>query len=204
MLTSQEIIAGLQSIVNNNFKIAIIWHIILYVMITGLLFKWVPTNRLFLILLCIPLASVAILALTSGNPFNGTLFTGLVLILFILGLKASANQVTYSQLPFIVTGILMVGYAIIYPHFLETNSLLKYLYASPVGLIPCPTLSLLIGFALIFNGFGSNGAILALIIYGLFYGIFGVLKLAVNLDIGLIVGTLLLLVKYIMSFSQVR
>jgi len=98
-----------------------------------------------------------------------------------------------------VIGILMIIFGLVYPHFVNTDSFLKYLYASPVGLIPCPTLSILIGFLLLYNGFGSQSLILTFVAFGLFYGLFGVLKLAVYLDIFLVFGTITLLVKYVLS-----
>jgi len=70
-----------------------------------------------------------------------------------------------------------------------------------VGLIPCPTLSLLIGFLLLYNGFGSQAVTLTFVIAGLFYGIFGVLKLGVYLDIFLVFGSITLVIKYILALK---
>jgi hypothetical protein len=63
-----------------------------------------------------------------------------------------------------------------------------------LGLIPCPTLSVFIGFTLLFHGFGSKKWMLSAALIGLFYGIFGVLRLKVYLDVALIAGALFLLV----------
>ena len=123
-----------------------------------------------------------------------------ILILFF-GLNNSSQPISLSQLPFVIIGIIMIIFGLIYPHFIETTSILKYLYASPVGLIPCPTLSILIGIVLLFNGLGSQSITLTFIAFGLFYGIFGVFKLAVYLDLFLIFGTITLLVKYIMTIK---
>ncbi len=202
MIKSEEIVAGLQTIVNNNVLIATLWHIAIYGLIISLFFHWNPSNKLMAILFCLPVVSVSILAWYSGNPFNGTLFSILTILIIIFGLKAASHPITFSQLTFLVTGILMIAFALTYPHFLESDSIIKYLYASPVGLIPCPTLSLLIGFALVFNSFGSNALTLSLIVYGLFYGLFGVFRLGVTLDIGLLFGTFSLIVKYIMSLRH--
>jgi len=49
--------------------------------------------------------------------------------------------------------------------------------------------------------FGSQSITLTLIVVGLFYGIFGVLKLAVYLDLFLVFGTVTLLIKYIISLK---
>ena len=52
-------------------------------------------------------------------------------------------------------GLVMIGFGWVYPHFLEGPAI-DYLYASPVGLVPCPTLAVAIGFALLGNGLGSR------------------------------------------------
>jgi hypothetical protein len=199
MLKSEDIINGLQSIVDDNSAFAVIWHCVFYILIAALALKWTPSNKLSGLLTCLPLISVAIFGWLTGNPFNGTVFSIATILMFIFGLKASGQPINYSQFPFIIAGILMITFGLVYPHFIKPDSIIKYLYASPAGLIPCPTLSVLIGFLLLYNGFGSQPITLTLILLGLFYGIFGVLKLRVYLDLFLLFGTLTLLVKYLLS-----
>jgi hypothetical protein len=201
MPKTEDIINGLQSIVNNYSAFAIVWHAVFYLLIVAILFLYLPSNRILAISICLPALSVAIFAWLSGNPFNGALFLILAVLTFIFGLKASGSAITYSQLPYMVIGILMIVFGLVYPHFITANSFIKYLYASPAGLIPCPTLSILIGLLLLYNGFGSHPLTLTFIVFGLFYGIFGFLKLAVHLDIFLVVGTLALIAKY---FNMLR
>lgn len=200
MLKSEDIINSLQSIVNDYSTFAMMWHALIYILIAALIAKWAPSNKLFGLLTCLPLISVAIFAWMTGNPFNGTVFSIATMLLIIFGLKANGQPIDYSQLPFIIAGILMITFGLVYPHFINPDSIIKYLYASPAGLIPCPTLSVIIGFLLIYNGFGSQPITLTLIVLGLFYGIFGVLKLAVYLDLFLLFGTVTLLIKYLLSF----
>jgi len=195
----QEILNGLQTIVNEYSIFAIIWHVVLYLLIIALLFKWQPSNRLLSTLLCIPLVSVAIFAWLTGNPFNGILFAIAAILMLVFGVKASTQAVGLSQTPFLVIGIGMILFGLIYPHFLKPGSVFEYLYASPAGLIPCPTLSIIIGFALLFSGFGSPSVSLILIVMGLFYGIFGVFRLSVYLDLFLFFGTISLVVQYFLS-----
>lgn len=45
MIKSEEIIAGLQAIVNNNVLIATLWHIAIYCIIISLFFSWNPSNK---------------------------------------------------------------------------------------------------------------------------------------------------------------
>ena len=71
MPKTEEIINGLQSIVNDYSTFAIIWHAVFYFLLAGLIAKWQPSNKL----LCLPLISVSVFAWLSGNPFNGILFS---------------------------------------------------------------------------------------------------------------------------------
>jgi len=199
MPKTEEIINGLQKIVNDYSTLAIIWHALFYLLLAALITKWQPSNKLFGLLICLPLLSVAVFAWLSGNPFNGILFSIMAILIVIFGFRASNQPITISQVPFMVVGIMMIIFGLVYPHFISADTFLKFLYASPVGLIPCPTLSIIIGFLLLYNGFGSQSITLTFIIFGLFYGIFGVLKLAVYLDIFLVFGTFALIVKYIIA-----
>lgn len=196
MPKTEDIINGLQSVVNDYSTFAIIWHAIFYFLMIGLIAKWQPSNKLFGILLCLPLISVALFAWLSENPFNGFIFSAITILIFIFGIKASNQPIQISQFPFMVIGILMIVFGLVYPHFISAGSFFKYFYASPAGLIPCPTLSILIGFLLLYNGFDSQPITITFIVIGLFYGIFGVLKLVVYLDIFLILGSITLLIKY--------
>ena len=92
------------------------------------------------------------------------------------------------------------GLVRVYPHFFGISyplpwvfGPLAYLYAAPTGLIPCPTLSLVIGFALLGGGLGSRAWSISLAAVGLFYGLFGVMRLRVYWDIPLIFGAAALL-----------
>jgi hypothetical protein len=202
MPKTEDIISGLHSITNQYSAFANFWHVAFYLLIAFLVAKWQPANRLFAMLICLPLLSVAIFAWIYGNPFNGTLFLILSVLIFLFGFRIQPGSVSLSPFPFYLFGIIMIIFGIIYPHFLETGSFIKYLYASPVGLIPCPTLSIIIGFVLLYNGLGSQSITITLVIFGLFYAIFGVVKLAVYLDLFLLFGSLALLVKYILMVKN--
>jgi len=196
MPKTEEILNGLQAIVDNYSVIAIIWHIAFYFFIICLLVKWHPSNKLMSILLCLPVISVAVLAWSYGNPFNGTLFAILAILIIVFAFKASNMRVSFSTWPFMLIGIILIAFGFMYPHFIKVNSIFEYLYASPVGLIPCPTLSILIGIILLFNPLGSPAITLSFIVFGLFYGLFGVFKLGVAIDVFLLFGSISLLVKY--------
>jgi len=87
----------------------------------------------------------------------------------------------------------MIAFATFYPHFLSDRTPVAYLYAAPTGVIPCPTLSLVIGFALLGGGLRAPVWSSVLAAVGLFYGLFGVARLGVQLDVALIAGAATLL-----------
>jgi hypothetical protein len=92
----------------------------------------------------------------------------------------------------LIAGSGMVLFGWFYPHFLETSSLVPYVYAAPTGLIPCPTLSMLTGLILMLRGLGSRTFSFVFAALGLFYGMFGVVRLGVWLDLVLLIGSLVL------------
>lgn len=57
MIKSEEIIAGLQAIVNNNVLIATLRHFAIYGLIISLLFNWNPSNKMMAILFCLDVKS---------------------------------------------------------------------------------------------------------------------------------------------------
>jgi len=94
-----------------------------------------------------------------------------------------------------IAGGVMIAFAWLYPHFLDARPPATYLYAAPMGLIPCPTLALVIGFTLVSGGLASRAWSFTLAAAGLFYGLFGFFRLRVALDFFLIAGALALLVS---------
>jgi len=56
---------------------------------------------------------------------------------------------------------------------------------------------------LIYTGTGTQSVTLILIIAGLFYSLFGVLKLGAKLDLFLLAGTLSLIIKYIVQLKNI-
>ncbi len=191
----EEIVKGLTNIANAFMGIAIIWHFIFYLLILVLSLGWRPTNRLFSSLISLPLFSVSILAWVSGNPFNGIVFGMFGLLLIILGLKNSFEKVKFPPLTYKILAILIITYGLIYPHFLQESSFLHYIFVSPLGLVPCPTLSTIIGFAILFSGFLSKRWSIILIIIGSFYGLFGMFRLNVWLDSGLLLANIILFIQ---------
>ncbi len=196
MPSAGEILESLSYISQAYSFYAIVWHLIIVIFFVSLI-KFKPTNRLFSSLLSLPLFSVSIFAWLTENPFNGTVFLIFALLLLFFGILNSKETISSGPLWSVITGSVIVIFGLIYPHFLENGAFFSYLYSAPTCLIPCPTLSLVIGLSIIFNGFRSRKWSVSLLIIGIFYGIFGVFRLGVTLDIFLLFADSILLITIV-------
>jgi len=188
MPTPGQIHEGLAAIANQWSGVAILWHVAIGGLLAGLLLESWPTRRNLALLLALPLASVCVFAWLVHNPFNGTLFAAGAVALAVIGAQLPRAASRRAPAPWAMAGFALIAFGWVYPHFLESGSWLRYLYAAPVGLVPCPTLAVVTGFALLAGGLDSRAASLTLATLGLFYGLFGVFGLGVHLDAVLIVG----------------
>ncbi|MGZ5516025.1 MAG: hypothetical protein ACXWHD_12915 [Candidatus Aminicenantales bacterium] len=193
MPTPAQILEVLGRISNDQTKLAILWHALLAALIVALIAGWRPTKKAGATALAVPLLSVSVLAWFYGNPFNGTVFLLFAAGLAAVGMRLPAARVEKATAWAPVIGVLMVAFGWVYPHFFAGSSWLRYLYQAPTGLIPCPTLSAVIGLALLANGFSSRTWSLVLGVLGIFYSLFGAFRLGVKIDIVLLVGAVALL-----------
>jgi hypothetical protein len=193
MPSSQTILDQLKLVSNSAVSVALGWHVALALAVAALILGWRPSQRAAGVMLATPVISAAAVALTFGNPFNGVILGALGCALVLIALRLPVARVARGGSAAAAVGILMIGFGSWYPHFVEGGTPLAYLYAAPTGLIPCPTLSLVIGFALLGGGLRSRAWSITLAAVGLFYGLFGVVRLGVSLDIPLILGAAALL-----------
>ena len=197
MPSAEEILHGLKMISNQAIAISIGWHVVLGIAVIALLAGVRPNKRFAATTLSVPFASVAALAFAFENPFNGAVFALLAVVLAALAMGAPRDSVTLGERWAVALGGLLIAFAWIYPHFLEREGWFVYLYAAPLGTIPCPTLSAVIGAALLAGGFGLGAWRLILALAGSFYAVFGVLRLGVVIDAVLLAGAVGLLVQYV-------
>lgn len=193
MPSSAEILAGLTRIAREAFALALLWHAVTAVALVALLRGWRPPSRWLAASLSLPLASVSALAWIYGNPFNGAVFAALAVALLVLAARAPEGPVERTHGAFAALGWAVLLYAWTYPHFLPDTSPLTRLVGAPMGVIPCPTLSLAIGVALVTGAPGGRGWSITLAGAGLLYAVIGVARLGVWLDVGLLAGAAALL-----------
>lgn len=188
MPTSQQVLDGLTTIANDWRSIATAWHVLLAALLLGLYQGWRPSTHLIRPMLVLPLACVSALAWASGNSFNGGVFTALTLTLGALSLSRSNKPVRLGSPRIVMVGVGLVVFGWTYPHFVTADSWSTPLYAAPLGLIPCPTLSAVVGLSLMLNGLGSRAWSSVLSAAGIAYGMLGFFWLDVAIDIVLVAG----------------
>jgi hypothetical protein len=196
MPDATEILEGLTAIASRASGIAVAWHIVIAIALAALAAGWRPSQRTARLLLGVPLASVAGIAIVFRSPFNALVFGASALALTAIAMGGDRHPVSRGSAWARGIGVTTIAFGWVYPHFVQGGAT-AYLYAAPVGLVPCPTLAVAIGFALVGNGLGSRVWSLTLGALGLFYGLFGVLRLGVFMDIGL-AGAALALVAVVL------
>ena len=201
MPSASDILLGLWHIATNATRVSIAWHIVLAASLIALLAGFRPPQRVAAALLSAPLLSVAALAFAFGNPFNGAVFSVLAVALATLALRVAASPISLRRGWSGLLGTGLIVFGAVYPHFIEGASWLTYLYAAPLGAIPCPTLSAVIGAALIVGGFDSHAWRLTLAGAGCFYAVIGVLRLGVIMDAVLLGGAAGLVMQSIFARS---
>jgi hypothetical protein len=194
MPTPEQILAGLRDVANNATWLAIAWHVFFGAIAIALLLKARPSRRLAGLLISLPLISVAAVAATIPNPFNAGMFGLIGLLSAVFAFRLPCRRVRIAPMGLLIPGLMLFAFGWFYPHFLESKPAATYLFAAPTGLIPCPTLSIALGLFLVLNGLGSRALAWLYGLAGLFYGLFGVLRLGVTLDLGLLAGALIVTV----------
>jgi hypothetical protein len=189
MPSSDTVLDGLTAIANDWRWLAITWHVLFAALIVWLLAGWRPSVRRLGQLLTTSLVSVSLTAWLSGNPFNGAVFAILAAVLIATAVGFPRRSVRLASSAWVASGAAVVVFGWTYPHFIRTDSWTTYLYASPFGLLPCPTLSTVIGMTIIVSNLGSTSWSTLLAGTGLVYGLIGTFRLGVVLDSGLLVAT---------------
>jgi hypothetical protein len=135
---------------------------------------------------------VSALAWSIGNPFNGSAFATLALSLVLAARRFPNRRVEFGPGAQVAAGAALLAFGWTYPHFVKVGHWTGYLYAAPLGLLPCPTLSAAIGVTLALFGLRSRAWSVALAAVGFLYGVIGVFALGVSLDYALLGGAVAL------------
>jgi hypothetical protein len=197
MPTSSEILASLELVANKGLPVAIGWHAVIVLVAFAITRGFRPSQHSAAMSLSLPLASVSVAAWVYGNPFNGAVLALGSIALAILAARGSKAAVSIANPREVSLGLLLVAFGWVYPHFLVGIHPATYLYAAPVGLLPCPTLAVVSGATLCARGLVGGPWRLTLAAIAAFYALFGLLRLHVWLDAILLLAPLALLQQHI-------
>jgi hypothetical protein len=193
---AETVLNGLTTLANDWRSLAIAWHLLLAALLVSLLAGRRPSSRVAACLAGAPMLCVGVLAWVAGNPFNGAVFTILAGTLVGGAYRVSNTIMRPASRASVALGAAIIMFGSTYPHFINTDSWTAYLYAAPFGILPCPTIAVVIGFTLLFRSLWPNLTTLALAAAGLLYGAVGVFRLGVALDWGLLVASGLLAIRF--------
>jgi hypothetical protein len=187
--TSEVILSWATAVANEWRWLAIAWHVALATLLIAVIAR--VSRRLLAFLLLSPVVSVALLAARSGNLFNALTFAAIAALLLRAAVSLPAGPVTLASPGWVFAGTALVAFGWVYPHFLQAATWVAYLYASPFGLLPCPTLAVVLGVTLACDGLRSAKWSVPLSAAGLLYGLIGIAILQVSLDVWLLIGAIL-------------
>jgi hypothetical protein len=194
MPAAADILESLTAIANQALAIAVFWHAVIFACLIALAVGWRPSRRAGATMLVALPASVGAVALAYRNPFNAASFALLAVLLGWHARHLGREKLSVGTAWTATLGTILIAYGLVYPHFLDARPLILYTVAAPTGLIPCPTLAVMIGCTLTTNSAFSRPWEGTLAAFGLFYALFGVMRLGVLLDAGLLIGALALTV----------
>jgi hypothetical protein len=192
-MPSSDVILDQLTVIAHEWRwLAAAWHAAILVILVHAFLRR-PSQRRLARLLAVPMVSVCVLAGWAGNPFNAITFMLLALLLAVVATQLDNWPCALGSRFQAGAGLLLFAFGFFYPHFLVAETWTAFVYMSPFGLLPCPTLAVVTGISLIFGSFGSrrwSGTLMpALLVYG---GI-GVGVLGVWMDAVLIAGAVALL-----------
>lgn len=148
-------------------------------------------------------------ALYYGNPFHLITFS-VTLIFFIIfqkkALKENENFATNKQndikdIAIIIISAIFIFLGVFYPEFVEV-SIPQYLLFAPVGIVPCPTLLVILGFFNLTLTKSDKKTEIAFIILTCVYAIIGTFIFKVYLDITLILLAIFSIINLFMHSER--
>ena len=178
-----------QWIANDAFALAVVWHAFVAAGAIAVL-RGRVSERTAGQMLTVLLASVSGVSFAFRSPFNGVVCGALAIVLALVARGMSSADVRPGSTWNAAAGIALMALGWAYPEF--GGGRLAFLYAAPLGLLPCPTLAMLVGATFFFDGLGSRAWSLIVAAAGLFYGVVGVAWLQVRVDVVLAAGALAL------------
>ena len=142
--------------------------------------------------------------MVSHNPFNGAVCGAVSLALLTIAHGLPDEPLPIAPWSSVLAGGAFVAFGWTYPHFVDTTHWALYLIVAPLGLVPCPTLTAMIGLTLILGGLRSTAWNVTLAGAGLLYAVIGVFWLGVTIDLVLLAGATTLVAATALRSESLR
>ena len=187
-------LADLSAAASHYQWLGLLWHLFISFLLAALLLGWEPVRRSARLWIALPLVSTAIVAAAAGNPFDGVVMGVTAMALLVAALRRPAALAAWHWNWQTGTGLASIAFAWAYPTFSANAASWVYAFGSPTGVLPVPTLALVIGFTLLTSAHQTRTWSTGLASVAAFYGAFGSVQLGVTLDLGLLLGSLALII----------
>jgi len=187
MPSSVTILETLSSMAEDLVWLAVAWHAVMLTAVGLRVMGLRVSPHASMLALTLPSVSVSVAAFGYGLAFNGVAFGVLGLAFATLGILSKHPSLQHGPRWAGVLGAALLVFGWVYPHF-NSGPWHRTLYAAPLGVLPCPTLAMLAGTVLWAESFRSRAACSLLALWCAFYAAFGVFRLGVVIDLGLLFG----------------
>jgi hypothetical protein len=187
-MNAESILNAISLAANFSPAVNIVMHVLVLGAIVMLFTGAGPKLRrlIFDAVLLILAAAVAVISILVGNPFNMLTF-GIIAVISLIELIRGKNLAGRPGLNLnTVISLIIIFIGFWYPEFVQAG-LPAMLVLSPLGVIPCPTLMVMLGMLNLAVPNVNRVQYIALIVMAAFYGLTGVFMLKVYLDIALLV-----------------
>lgn len=185
MPITDQILEALSTITDELTWLALGWPVAILIIAVALVAGWRPQLRTLGLLITAPVLSVFVVSISFASLFNAATF-GLLAVVCTKLTRDRTERIQPGGWQ-LWTAVALIAFGFVYPHFVD-GAWYRSLYASPVGLVPCPTLAVVAGFALLARRSRMRALLAVLAVWTAFYALFGMFRLGVWLDIGLVVA----------------
>lgn len=187
-MSPEKILTYLTFVPNQTLWLNALNHLLVISSLLFLIFgKTEKTKRLVVDgIICLLFTSIVAVAVAYGNPFHA-ITMGLLAVFAGIEFWQGKNEFTPLKINTrSIIALLSICIGFWYPEFVEANSLALLLF-SPVGIVPCPTLLVVLGLLTLAYPRVNKTQYTITALMGAFYGITGVFQLKVMLDLPIII-----------------
>lgn len=184
MPSPRQILEQLTRLATEGRTLGLLWHVVVLAALAFVVARKWEGRASLAVATVFPMFTASLVAFATGNWVNGLVLDLGALTMIVISRKFAGTLIEIGRpIPFTI-GVATLLYALFYTHFTPIRSWTD-VWMTPIGVLPCPTMALVIGLGLMAGGFRSRAWSLTAAVLGLGYSLFGVFVLKVQWDLGL-------------------